>query len=536
MEMLKPPPPFSLVGEPGENYKKWKQRYQIYYTASGASNRLNDEGKIALFLHCLGEECLPIYNNFEFTEEQPQTVYQNVVTKFDEYFMPMCNETMARHLFFKRKMRESETLDEYITVLRTMAKDCNFGATTDSLIKDQIIRGLRKKNIVERLLKEVNLDLPMCIKLCKTYEVTEKQIKEFEFEESSSPHQINKINKRHNKEQENIKTNNQKQRTETRKNTYYERKVYNENKKKECQRCSYIHGFKCPAFNKQCMKCRKFGHFAKMCRNVVKVIQQEDEENFVLSVKHVDSVKKSELYESVQLQSKIIDFKLDTGSDCDVLPLKYVEQLKLRNKVVSKNSNLYNYDGSKINCVGVLPINGRLINNKIVNFEFHIVDCECVPVLGHSTISKLNLIERIFLRNIETSCYDNMIKDYKHLFDENIIGNLKGVEYKIRIKENSVETGQKLDRNRKYFSISKNPDRMSIQKTYDLYDNNIHENNMYVNNDLSENCNDQSVNSESKSCVEERKEDKSESRVCPENYITRKGRVVKKPSYLNDYC
>ncbi|KAL4717211.1 hypothetical protein ACJJTC_017098 [Scirpophaga incertulas] len=328
MEMLKPPPPFSLVGEPGENYKKWKQRYQIYYTASGASNRLNDEGKIALFLHCLGEECLPIYNNFEFTEEQPHMVYQNVVTKFDEYFMPMCNETMARHLFFKRKMRESETLDEYITVLRTMAKDCNFGATTDSLIKDQIIRGLRKKNIVERLLKEVNLDLPMCIKLCKTYE--------------------------------------------------------------------------------------------------------EDEENFVLSVKHVDSVKKSELYESVQLQSKIIDFKLDTGSDCDVLPLKYVEQLKLRNKV--------------------------------------------------------------------------------------------------------VKTGQKLDRNRKYFSISKNPDRMSIQKTYDLYDNNIHENNMYVNNDLSENCNDQSVNSESKSCVEERKEDKSESRVYPENYITRKGRVVKKPSYLNDYC
>ncbi|KAL4704341.1 hypothetical protein ACJJTC_010726 [Scirpophaga incertulas] len=312
-----------------------------------------------------------------------------------------------------------------------MAKDCNFGATTDSLIKDQIIRGLRK-NIVERLLKEVNLDLPLCIKLCKTYEVTEKQIKEFEFEESSSPHQINKINKRHNKEQENIKTNNQKQRTETQKNTYYERKVYNENKKKECQRCGYIHGFKCPAFNKQCIKCRKFGHFAKMCRNVVKVIQQEDEENFVLSVKHVDSVKKSELYESVQLQSKIIDFKLDTGSDCDVLPLKYVEQLKLRNKV--------------------------------------------------------------------------------------------------------VKNGQKLDRNRKYFSISKNPDRMSIQKTYDLYDNNIHENNMYVNNDLSENCNDQSVNSESKSCVEERKEDKSESRVCPENYITRKGRVVKKPSYLNDYC
>ncbi|KAL4721157.1 hypothetical protein ACJJTC_007168 [Scirpophaga incertulas] len=131
-----------------------------------------------------------------------------------------------------------------------------------------------------------------------------------------------------------------------------------------------------------------------MCRNIVKVIQQEDEENFVLSVKHVDSVKKSELYESVQLQSKIIDFKLETGSDCDVLPLKYVEQLKLRNKV--------------------------------------------------------------------------------------------------------VKTGQKLDRNRKYFSISKNPDRMSIQKTYDLYDNNIHENNMYVNNDLSENCNDQSVNSESK--------------------------------------
>lgn len=47
-------------------------------------------------------------------------------------------------------------------------------------------------------------------------------------------------------------------------------------------------------------------------------------------------MKSSELYELALIKGKMIDFKLDTGSDCDVIPLKYVKQLKIKIKLQSR--------------------------------------------------------------------------------------------------------------------------------------------------------------------------------------------------------
>ncbi|KAL4718413.1 hypothetical protein ACJJTC_016034 [Scirpophaga incertulas] len=95
-----------------------------------------------------------------------------------------------------------------------------------------------------------------------------------------------------------------------------------------------------------------------MCKNRVNYVENasdsSDDNHEVLGMIHINGIQK-ELCEGVQINEKIIDFKLDTGSDCNVLPLKIVKKLNMEHKIDRNGiSNLYNYDGSKINSVGKL--------------------------------------------------------------------------------------------------------------------------------------------------------------------------------------
>jgi len=56
-----------LVGNLAENWKRFKQRFNIYLAASGAGG--DDERlKASISLHVIGEDALDIYNNFLLDE------------------------------------------------------------------------------------------------------------------------------------------------------------------------------------------------------------------------------------------------------------------------------------------------------------------------------------------------------------------------------------------------------------------------------------------------------------------------------------
>ena len=63
MDQLHPPPAMQLEGNLSENWRKWKQRYELYEAASGLAGK--EEGvKASAFLHIIGQESLDIYITF----------------------------------------------------------------------------------------------------------------------------------------------------------------------------------------------------------------------------------------------------------------------------------------------------------------------------------------------------------------------------------------------------------------------------------------------------------------------------------------
>ena len=69
MEQFKLPSPLVMTGDLGENWRRWKQRFQIYMTASGAEGK-DEKIKVAILLHALGEEAVDVYNTLSLPEEK----------------------------------------------------------------------------------------------------------------------------------------------------------------------------------------------------------------------------------------------------------------------------------------------------------------------------------------------------------------------------------------------------------------------------------------------------------------------------------
>ena len=70
MPFAKPPEPLEiLMGNPAHSWGKWKQKFEIYLKAIGASKK-PDEMKVGLLLNHIGEPCLEIYSNFTYLPER----------------------------------------------------------------------------------------------------------------------------------------------------------------------------------------------------------------------------------------------------------------------------------------------------------------------------------------------------------------------------------------------------------------------------------------------------------------------------------
>ena len=86
--------------------------------------------------------------------------------------------TLTRHLLATQKQEESESLDQYLKVLRRWSKDCNFTAVPaleneQSYIRDAFINGIRSREIRQLLLENKTLTLDQAFEQAPTLEMTQ---------------------------------------------------------------------------------------------------------------------------------------------------------------------------------------------------------------------------------------------------------------------------------------------------------------------------------------------------------------------------
>ena len=84
-------------GDIARNWKKWKQRWNLYALA-GVEPEKQESVLCAILLHMTGEESFDICITFTFSQDEVNKI-QLLIQKFDQHSAPKKNITYQRYLF-----------------------------------------------------------------------------------------------------------------------------------------------------------------------------------------------------------------------------------------------------------------------------------------------------------------------------------------------------------------------------------------------------------------------------------------------------
>lgn len=161
----------------------------------------------------------------------------------------MQNETYNRYKFFTRIQQEGESFDNFLTDVKVLVSDCNFGELEDSLLRDKIVSGILDLSIQERLLQNSSLTLKIAENICRAAEVSKIQVKEIRSDKG--------VDLIKHKEGARYKAGKKEARyQEAASSVEY-----------DCLKCGQHHSrMKCPAYGKICNNCKRMNHFAVGCK------------------------------------------------------------------------------------------------------------------------------------------------------------------------------------------------------------------------------------------------------------------------------
>ncbi|XP_044764622.1 uncharacterized protein K02A2.6-like isoform X2 [Coccinella septempunctata] len=378
MDTLRIPPTMNFKhGNIAKNWSTWFQQFEIFILASGKSDA-EESVKIATFLNLIGEV-------------------------FERYKFLQCNQ------------KEDQTMSQYITELKSLAASCEY-QEQENIIRDRIVMGLLDQDLREKLFQVERLTLAKTEDICRVYEQNKKQVQEMNDKPSTS---VDVVRSRRN---DKISYTSNKLSKKNYKNNYN----YNKCERKKCHKCDSIHDFgKCPAFGKLCSLCKKKNHFASCCfkkrnnhknvndsmKNVndidIQYFSDSDDEFFIDNVdllyncenaKQIDelgnNLRKFELLEDIIINGKLVYFKIDTGAECNVLPVEALETVDPVAKIMPQNVILTAYNGTKLQVKGSTELD-CVIRGKIHRLKFYVVKNGGKPILGLRSILNLNLLKVI---------------------------------------------------------------------------------------------------------------------------------------------
>ncbi|MCP3661698.1 MAG: hypothetical protein GY696_04255, partial [Gammaproteobacteria bacterium] len=212
------------------------------------ANALTDAQKNAYLCAHLGAEGLRTFSTNPTMAQRAQMQHQAFRQAAKDHFSPRITKAKAMWDFHRRIQEPDECVDEYLTALRTMTADCDFRdqQEMDTNLLIQLIEGCNDKRTQEELLAAQNLNLDRVMDLMRAHETARTESAQMNH---VPPHRMNMKFQGHQRQQ---------------------RQQRPQPQGKVCHRCgSNSHmgsSSQCPAKDKQCLSCKKKGHFAKVCR------------------------------------------------------------------------------------------------------------------------------------------------------------------------------------------------------------------------------------------------------------------------------
>ena len=142
-------PPSSFDFKTPDEWPRWKRRFEQFRLASGLSAE-DDDRQVSTLLYCMGEDAEDTLTSTNISAADRKK-YDAVIGQFDRFFKVRKNVIFERALFNRRCQGQSETAEQFITSLYSLAENCEYGELKDQMIRDRIVVGIRDQSQSARL-------------------------------------------------------------------------------------------------------------------------------------------------------------------------------------------------------------------------------------------------------------------------------------------------------------------------------------------------------------------------------------------------
>ena len=430
MEGIKPP--FMNWNDSNllEQLEKFIRHCELIFT--GPLSEKEEHEKVSYFLLWIGDEGRDIRHTWTDISDDENKLLETFYTRFRNYVRPTLNPVFARYQFYNETQKD-ETVDSFVTRLKLKAKDCNF-TDEKEMIRDRIVFGTNSNKIREKLIEKGEaLTLPMAIQICQNFEYAKEQMKLMAKEEVHAVKQSKQRKKK------------TKQSGATGQSHSDRAEEQSKQNRQTCSRCGYLHEHKqCPAKGQKCKKCGKLDHFKKMCRTkcVSEVNMEENDTDFEVDIVSISFHSNDQAFATILVgQNKTpITFKIDTGSQVNILPEDQFKFLKVKTKLKTPKGTLSSYTGDLLKVKGMLqlPIQYK---GKSLTEMFYIVDTKSTALLSLKSSVDLELIKLVYSVDNETVSIDmtdqktEFLDEFKDVFHG--MGLMKG-KVKLHLKPDSI--------------------------------------------------------------------------------------------------
>ncbi|XP_040167307.1 uncharacterized protein LOC120902541 [Anopheles arabiensis] len=167
-----PPPNFAIdpFDKRKSKWKRWVERLETAFLLYGVTDEQMQKN---FLLHYMGPETYDIICDKVAPDSPRKKTYGEIVSTLDTFFSPKPHEIAENYRFNCRRQGDKdaavaeETAEEYLVALRKIAVTCNFGEYLQKALRNQLVFGIKRGDIRDRLLEKRDLTLDGALEIAK---------------------------------------------------------------------------------------------------------------------------------------------------------------------------------------------------------------------------------------------------------------------------------------------------------------------------------------------------------------------------------
>jgi len=445
---LSPPEPFAYSEESkataSVRWPGWIRDFEVYLQASAIDHEPQMK---AILLHVMGKEAREIY----YASAKDGDDYKAVKKVLQQHFKPLKNIDYQKFVLNGMVRDESESMDDFASRLRAQAALCELvGGDAEAEIRARLIYGCRNTRLQEKILESDGMTLENILKTARCSEAARTQARGIA---SNKPESVAAVQNsaRHTMSP----SSNRFGRSDRSKALSSSDRKKSSVTTKKCFNCngSWPHEGECPAKGKDCIECKRKGHYAVCCpskkgssKPAVRAVRKKSDSS-------VDSYVFATGYDHQGVEcpttmvrlgrADMIKMLIDSGAGEKVIDESTFMRLSSKPRVEKNGSNLFAFGSEKpLDMIGKARDVTFSANGRSCVADMSIVRGNQGCLLSFKTARKLGLFETYEFRGPDSrevasiskaqGRYASIIKRFPEVFNKKI-GKLADFQAEIHI-------------------------------------------------------------------------------------------------------